>query len=115
MFKKEFNCSLNWFARFNLFVDLGYLGINKDYIIKNCSIPHKKTKKSKSNPTPKLTKKQKKENQTMSATRVIVENVIGGMKRYRCLVDRFRNRTTGIEQTVIVLAAGLWNFNVISR
>lgn len=115
MFKKEFNSSLNWFARFHLFVDLGYLGINKDYKIKNCSIPHKKPKKSKNNPTPKLTKKQKKENQTMSATRVIVEQVIGGMKRYRCLVDRFRNRIIGIEKTVLVLAAGLWNFNVLNR
>ncbi|MDQ7089684.1 MAG: hypothetical protein Q9M50_03450 [Methylococcales bacterium] len=28
----------------------------------------------------------------MSRERVIVEHVIGGMKRYRCLVDKFRNK-----------------------
>ena len=115
MFKKEFNGSLDWFSRFTLFVDLGYLGIDKDYKIKHCAIPHKKPKKSKNNPTPKLTKEQKKENKLMSTTRVIVENVICGMKRYRCLVDRFRNRRIGIEQIVIVLAASLWNFHVLNR
>jgi len=115
MFKKEFDCSVNWFSRFNLFVDLGYLGITNDYNIKNCSIPHKKPKKSKNNPVPTLTKAQKKENQLMSRKRIIVEHVIGGMKRYRCLVDRFRNRIDGIDQIVIILAAALWNFNVLNR
>ena len=115
MFKKEFTTSLDWFSRFNLFVDCGYLGITKDYRIKQCFIPHKKAKKSKKNPNPKLTEKQKNENQTMSATRVIVEHVIAGMKRYRCLVDRFRNRAKGIEYNFILLAAALWNLNVISR
>lgn len=115
MFKKEFNGSLDWFSQFTLFVDLGYLGITKQYKIKHCAIPHKKLKKSKNNPAPKLTKTQKDENKLMSQKRIIVEHVIGGMKRYRCLVDRFRSRRIGIEQVVIVLAAGLWNFHVLNR
>ena len=94
---------------------MGYLGIEQHYKIKHCAIPHKKTRTSKNNPVPTLTKSQKKENQSMSKKRIIVEHVIGGMKRYRCLVDRFRNRRIGIEQIVIVLAAGLWNFNVLNR
>ena len=28
----------------------------------------------------------------MSRQRVIVEHVIGGMKRYKCLIDKFRNK-----------------------
>ncbi|MDQ7089192.1 MAG: hypothetical protein Q9M50_00890 [Methylococcales bacterium] len=33
----------------------------------------------------------------MSRERVIVEHVIGGMKRYRCLVDKFRNKKEGVK------------------
>ncbi|MDQ7089610.1 MAG: transposase family protein [Methylococcales bacterium] len=92
MFKKEFNPELNWFSNFNIFIDLGYLGFNNEYKTNSVNIPHKKPNKSKHNPNPTLTEKQKKENKEMSRERVIVEHVIGGMKRYRCLVDKFRNK-----------------------
>ncbi len=62
MLKKEFNPELDWFNNFKIFVDLGYLGFNNEYESKSLSIPHKKPNKSKNNPTPELTKKQKKEN-----------------------------------------------------
>ena len=55
MFKKEFNKDLNLFEQFNLMVDLGYKGIQTDYKAKQIYIPHKKPKKSKSNPHPQLT------------------------------------------------------------
>ena len=115
MFKKEFDPKLDWFSNFKILVDLGYKGIDKDYNIKELLIPHKKPRKSKKNPNPSLTKQQKKENREMSRQRVIVENVIGGMKRYRCLVDKFRNTMDGISDIFIYLAAGLWNFNVMTR
>ncbi|MDQ7091026.1 MAG: transposase family protein [Methylococcales bacterium] len=92
MFKKEFNPELNWFSNFNIFIDLGYLGFNNEYKTNSVNIPHKKPNKSKHNPNPTLTENQKKENKEMSRERVIVEHVIGGMKRYRCLVDKFRNK-----------------------
>ena len=115
MLKKEFDSKLNWFSNFRILVDLGYKGIDKNYTIKNLLIPHKKPRKSKNNPNPSLTETQKQENREMSRQRVIVENVIGGMKRYRCLVDKFRNTMTGLTDIVIYLAAGLWNFNVMTR
>lgn len=115
MFKKEFNTRLNWFSKFNIFVDLGYQGFDKDYKVKSISIPHKKPKKSKKNPCPKLTQTQKDENRKMSQKRVVVENVIGGMKRFRCLVERFRNHIPYVKDLVMLLAAGIWNFNVVNR
>jgi hypothetical protein len=39
----------------------------------------------------------------MSHQRVIVEHVIGGMKRYKCLVDKFRNKKDGINNLFVYL------------
>jgi len=113
MFKQEFNPELKWFNNFKVFIDLGYLGFNNEYKTKELNIPHKKPNKSKTNPNPKLTKKQKDENKEMSHQRVIVEHVIGGMKRYKCLVDKFRNKKDGINDLFVYLAAGLWNLNIL--
>lgn len=115
MFKKEFNPSLNWFSSFDILVDLGYIGFDQDYKVKNIFIPHKKPKKSKKNPNPQLTQKQKNENNAMSKKRVIVENVIGGMKRFRCLVERYRNHNPCVKDILILLASGIWNFNIANR
>ena len=91
MFKKEFDPNIDWFSSLNILVDLGYHGFNNDYETNDLKIPYKKPRKSKSNPSPSLTKNQKEENKVMSKERVIVENVIGGMKRFRCISDRYRN------------------------
>lgn len=115
MFKKEFYCGLSWFCAFNILIDLGYQGFNDDYETNNLEIPNKKPRKSKLNPNPKLTKDQKEENKKMSAKRVIVENVIGGMKRFRCISDRYRNHISELKDLFILLSAGLWNFNVDCR
>lgn len=115
MFKKEFNPKLDWFSNFNILIDLGYKGFDKNYKTKQIEIPHKKPNKSKNNPTPELTQKQKDENKEMSKKRVIVENVIGGMKRFRCISDRYRNHTPKLKDLFIFLAAGLWNFNIACR
>jgi len=44
LLKEIFPSSKHWFRKFNVFVDLGYLGIKKDYSCKKIEIPHKKTK-----------------------------------------------------------------------
>lgn len=112
MLKQEFDPSLDWFSIFHILVDLGYKGFDTDYQVKDIGMPHKKLKKSKNNPNPQLTQQQKEENKEMARRRVIVENVIGGMKRFRCLVERFRNHIPYVKDIVILLAAGLWNFNI---
>jgi IS5 family transposase len=86
-----------------LIADTGYQGINK--IIKNSEIPHKKPKNK------ELTKDQKKENQELSQKRILVENVIGSLKRFRILSERYRNRRKrfGLRFNLI---AGIYNFEM---
>ena len=81
-----------------------------DYVGEKIEIPHKKPRKSKKNPQPELTREQKNENQTVSRVRIFVENAIAGIKRFNILVHAFRNRKANMEDDVIALCAGLWNF-----
>jgi hypothetical protein len=112
MFKKEFEPGLNWFKGFHIYVDLGYLGFDDDYKTKKLSIPYKKPKKSKINPNPTLTEEQKKHNKKVSSIRVKVEHAIGGMKRYKCFSDKYRNKIDDTKYFFKFLSAALWNFNL---
>ena len=104
MLKEEFPPDENCFANFNIKVDLGYLGITKDYSYKSICIPHKNTKK---NP---LTAAQKLSNKAMASERVIVEHSIGGMKHYRILSDRLRLHDFDFYDVILGVCAGLWNY-----
>lgn len=94
-------------------VDLGYQGIQADYKGENIEIPHKKPRKSPKSPQPELSVEQKAENQTLSRVRIFVENAISGIKRFNLLVYAFRNRKNKMEDDVIAMCAGLWNFLLI--
>ena len=72
-------------------------------------IPHKKPRKSKKNPNPTLTPKQKKENRALSRTRVAVEHLIGDPKVFHSLTIKFRNHIQSMADQVILLVAGLCN------
>lgn len=93
-----------WFDAHHVHVDLGFLGIRKDYSAKEISIPFKK---SKNHP---LTEEQKVENKQKSSLRITVEHAIGGLKRYRFLSDRLRCRDIQLYDLVTGVCAGLWNF-----
>ncbi|UZR99951.1 transposase family protein [Chondrinema litorale] len=93
-----------WFDQLEVHVDLGYLGLDKDYGFKKLSIPSKK----KRNKT--LTEQEQIANREKSQFRVTVENSIVGLKRYRFLSDRLRCRKMSFYNKVIGLCAGLWNF-----
>ena len=110
MLKTEFPPEHPWFAAIHALLDLGYQGVQSDYAGENIEIPHKKPRKSKKNPNPELTAAQKAENQALSRIRIFVENAIAGIKRFNILVHAFRNRKTNMEDDVIALCAGLWNF-----
>jgi hypothetical protein len=83
--------------------DTGYQGIHK--IHHNSELPKKKTKK---NP---LTKEDKKKNRELSSERVLNENVIGMVKRFKIIADRYRNRRKrfGLRFNLI---AGIYNFEL---
>lgn len=64
--------------------DSGYTGIKK--LQKNTKLPKKSSKKK------PLTIEEKKQNREISSERVVNENVIGSLKRFKIISDRYRNR-----------------------
>ena len=112
LFKEEFPPELNWFDRAQIFVDLGYLGIVKDYPEAQVFIPEKKPKKTIKHSSPKLTVDQKDRNKAKSKIRIYVENTIAGIKKYNILVQKYRNKRKNFEDDVIAIAAGLWNLEI---
>jgi hypothetical protein len=71
-------------------------------------IPHKKPRKG------ELTQEQKAENRVISGLRMVVEHAIGGIKRFRCMTDIFRNKA-GRDDSMILVAAALWNLHLICK
>ena len=67
-----------------VFADSGYQGINK--LHKNIEIPKKKTKKT------FLTSQDKRNNRDISRARIKFEHIIGFVKRFKILSDRYRKR-----------------------
>jgi hypothetical protein len=104
--KSEFDpCLGYWFDEHHLYVDLGFLGIRKDYCEK-ANIPCKRSKKH------DLTPEQKQHNQHVSKIRIKVEHSIGGMKRYRVLSDRLRMKSVIRYNQIAGICAGIWNFQL---
>lgn len=110
MLKAEFSPELPWFETIRALLDAGYQGICSDFVGEQIEIPHKKPRKSKKNPVTSLTPEQKAENQQLSRVRTLVENAIAGMKRFNILVHDFRNQRPHMDDDVIAICAGLWNF-----
>ena len=106
LLKLEFPPEQEWFKHFRVRVDLGYLGIDKEYVCKALSLPHKKPKKQ------ELSVEQKQANRVFAQERVRVEHAIGGLKRYRILSDRLRLHDFGLYDDVLEVCAGLWNFHL---
>ena len=104
MFQLEFPPEQNWFAAFRVRVDLGFLGIAKEYKCKELLIPYKKPKRQ------ELTQEQKAENKLLASARIVVEHSIAGLKRYRILSDRLRMPDLDLYNVTLGVCAGLWNF-----
>ena len=84
-------------------VDSSYQGLQKEH--QNTGIPTKKTKLK------PLTKEQKTQNRQIARDRVLAENVIGALKRFRILAERYRNRRKrfGLRFTLI---AAIYNMEL---
>lgn len=59
-----------------------------------------------------LTKAERKENRIIASFRIVNENAIGGMKRYRATTDKLRNKIGWFDDRVMRTAAGLWNYHL---
>lgn len=67
-----------------ILADSGYQGLQKRHT--HTQLGQKKTKKK------ALTKGQKKANRRLAGQRVVNEHVIGKLKRFKIIADRYRNR-----------------------
>ena len=73
--KEDFPPEKNWFEKFKVLFDLGFIGVAKLYTFKELIIGEKKPRKSKKNPKPELTQEQKENNKKISKERIFVEHV----------------------------------------
>ena len=87
----------------SIITDTGYQGIKK--IHPNSLHPKKKSKK---NP---LTSYDKLQNRTISSSRALNENVIGLVKRFKIIADRYRNRRKRFSLR-FNLIAGIYNYEL---
>lgn len=115
LLKKDLFSAVADLAKRPVWVDLGYVGIEKWWPNQFILMPYKKPRKSKENPAPVLTRFQKAYNQFIGSNRVLVEHAIAGLKRYAIVVNKFRNKRVEFADEMIELAAGLWNFKVLKR
>lgn len=90
----------------NVFVDLGFQGIETDYPELSVLMPIKKPKGG------TLSQVEKKINHLIAQLRVLSENTIAGIKRLKCVTDIFRNKRPAMADTFMELACGLWNFHI---
>lgn len=87
-------------------VDLGFLGLQKEY--DNIRLPHRKPKGG------ALSSAQKEENRALSQSRVVCENAFAGVKRYSAVSAIYRNRKAGFDDHLMLTASGLWNFYLMA-
>lgn len=90
--------------KIKVITDTGYLGLQK--IHANTILPKKRSKKA------PLSKQDKLDNQGISRDRVLNENVIGLLKRFKIITDRYRNRRKRFCLR-FNLIAGIYNFECL--
>ncbi len=86
-----------------ILTDSGYQGLQKLH-----AKTHMPKKRSKKNP---LTEEDKKNNRQLSSDRVLNENVIGSLKRFKIISDRYRNRRKRFSLR-FNLIAGIYNLEL---
>jgi hypothetical protein len=90
--------------------DSGFQGADKNNQHKDNPNFHIPKKKSKNYP---LTVDDKFLNQLISSIRVIVEHGNWGLKRLNSIMHTFRHKLTQLDDTCMLLAAGIWNFHLL--
>ena len=90
-----------WFKKFTVRLDLGFLGFVKDYVCAKVFIAFKKPRGQ------ELSPEQRAVNKEQAKQRVCVEHSIGGLKRYRILSDGIRMHHHQLYDDVLEVCAGL--------
>lgn len=83
-FKLFKQSSVKFHGKTKTLADSAYQGLQKLHL--STQLPKKKTKKN------MLTVQEKKNNKDLASQRVIIENIIGFIKRFKIIAERYRNR-----------------------
>lgn len=90
-------------------VDLGFLGVEKDYPEQISSLPIEKKKGNQD-----LTiEKEKEYNRIHSKKRIVIEHAICRLKKYRIMSEVFRNRLRKYDM-VSDIVSGLINYRIMN-
>jgi DDE superfamily endonuclease/Helix-turn-helix of DDE superfamily endonuclease len=90
-------------------VDLGYLGIEKDFPEQKSSLP----KRKKRNQVGGLSEEEKEYNRIHSKKRIVIEHAICRLKKYRIFADVFRNKLRKYNKVSDIIS-GLINYRIIN-
>jgi hypothetical protein len=84
--------------------DTGFIGMQAVHV--NTIMPKKATKNQ------RLTSEEKQNNRVIASIRVVNEHAIGGMKRFKAASDIYRNKLPNMDDRLMRVSAGLWNFHL---
>ncbi len=90
-------------------LDLGFLGVEKDYPEQKSTLPIKKKKRNQK----ELTSEEKEYNKDHSKRRIIIEHTICRIKKYRIMNDVFRNRLRKYDR-ISDIVSGLVNYRIMN-
>jgi DDE superfamily endonuclease len=89
-------------------VDLGYLGVEKDFPEQLSSLPNKK-KRNKD-----LSQEEREHNKSHSRKRIVIEHtIICRLKKYRIMNDAFRNKLKKYDK-ISDIVSGLINYRIMN-
>lgn len=108
LLKLELPPEKGWFKNLRVRLDLGYAGFEKAYECVQAVLPKKRKKGV------VLTDEEKAENKQKAQERIFVEHSLAGLKRYRILSDRLRNKKFDLYNDFLEVCAGLWNFYLLN-
>jgi hypothetical protein len=89
-------------------VDLGYLGIEKDFPDQLSALPYKKKRNR------FLSDDEKEYNKIHSKKRIVVEHTISRLKKYRIMSDIFRNKLRKYNR-ISDIVTGLINYRIMNQ
>lgn len=87
-------------------MDMGFKGYRAQFPDHKISMPERKPR------TKELSKTKLQRNKRKSSVRVLVENAICGVKRFRITTDVFRNKLQGSDDKAMLISCGLWNYHL---
>lgn len=90
--------------RVTIWNDTGFIGIQHSH--RNAMMPKKRSRKH------PLTDVEREENKLIASIRVVGEHAIGGIKRMKATTDIYRNHIPNLDDTFMLLSAGLWNYHL---